>query len=140
MPLLSLYRAPSFSCSSFFVHRGLCKNRSIDVHGRTQCLHVNLYGPQLLYSSRKFGQVFLTRTVHARSHTRDFMHCSNQCQPTDTMSVLHLILFLACAWWLHVQQATRCNGEINRAHPRIAPAVSASNSHMDGTSAIFHIP
>ena len=55
MPLLLLYRAPSFGCSLFFVHRGLCKNRSIDVHGRTQCLHVNIYGPQLLYS---FGQVF----------------------------------------------------------------------------------
>ena len=64
MLLLLLYRAPSFGCSSFFVHRGLCKNCSIDVRGRTQCLHVNLYGPQLLYSSRKFGQVFLTRTVH----------------------------------------------------------------------------
>ena len=37
MPLLLLYRAPSFGCSSFFVHRGLCKNRSIDVRGRTQC-------------------------------------------------------------------------------------------------------
>ena len=36
MPLLLLYRAPSFGCSSFFVHRGLCKNRSIDVRGRTQ--------------------------------------------------------------------------------------------------------
>ena len=56
---MPLYRAPSFGCSSFFVHRGLCKNRSIDVRGRTQCLHMNLYGPQLLYSSRKFGQVFL---------------------------------------------------------------------------------
>ena len=64
MPLLLLYRAPSFSCSSFFVHRGLCKNRLIDVLGRMQCLHVNLYGPQLLYSSSKFGQVFLTRTVY----------------------------------------------------------------------------
>ena len=63
IPLLLLYRAPSFGCSSFSVYRGLCKNRSIDVHGRTQCLHVNLYGPQLLYSSRKFGQVFLMRTV-----------------------------------------------------------------------------
>ena len=29
-------------------------------------LYVNLYGPQLLYSARIFGQVFLTRTVHAR--------------------------------------------------------------------------
>ena len=37
MPLLLLYRAPSSGCSSFFVHRGLCKNRSIDVRGRTQC-------------------------------------------------------------------------------------------------------
>ena len=63
MPLLLLYRAPSFGCSSFFVYRGLCKNRSIDVRGRTQCLHMNLYVPQLLYSSCKFGQVFLTRTV-----------------------------------------------------------------------------
>ena len=26
-------------------------------------LYLNLYGPQLLYSSRKFGQVILTRTV-----------------------------------------------------------------------------
>ena len=63
MPLLLLYRAPSFGCSLLFVHRELCKNCSIDVCGRTQCLHVNLYGSQLLYSSRKFGQVFLTRTV-----------------------------------------------------------------------------
>ena len=37
MPLLLLYRTPSFGCSSFFVHRGLCKNHSIDVCGRTQC-------------------------------------------------------------------------------------------------------
>ena len=37
MPLLLLYHAPSFGCSSFFVYRGLCKNRSIDVRGRTQC-------------------------------------------------------------------------------------------------------
>ena len=29
--------APSFGCSSFSVYRGLCKNRSIDVRGRTQC-------------------------------------------------------------------------------------------------------
>ena len=36
MPLLLLYRAPSFGCSSFFVYRGLCKNRSIDVCGRPQ--------------------------------------------------------------------------------------------------------
>ena len=28
MPLLLLYRAPSFGCSSFFVYSGLCKNRS----------------------------------------------------------------------------------------------------------------
>ena len=62
MPLLLLYRAPSFGCSSFFVYRGLCKNRLIDVRGRMQ-LYVNLYGLQLLYSSRKFGQVFLTCTV-----------------------------------------------------------------------------
>ena len=69
--LLLLYRAPSFGCSSFFVHRGLCKNRSIDVRGRTQCLHVNLYGPQLLYSSRKFGQVILTRTVYVNKSARN---------------------------------------------------------------------
>ena len=31
-------------------------------------LYVNLYGPQLLYSSRKFGQVFLTRTVYTYVH------------------------------------------------------------------------
>ena len=37
MPLLFLYHAPSFGCSSFFVHRGLCKNHSINVHGHTQC-------------------------------------------------------------------------------------------------------
>ena len=37
VPLLLLYHAPSFGCSSFFVHRGLCKNRSIDMRGRTQC-------------------------------------------------------------------------------------------------------
>ena len=33
-------------------------------------LYVNLYGPQLLYSVRKFGQVFLTRTVHGM-----YRHC-----------------------------------------------------------------
>ena len=32
-------------------------------------LYVNLYGPQLLYSARKFGQVFLTPTVHVRTYT-----------------------------------------------------------------------
>ena len=37
MPLLLLYRTPSFGCSSFFVHRGLCKNCFIDMCGRTQC-------------------------------------------------------------------------------------------------------
>ena len=37
MPLLLLYRAPSFGCSSCFVCRGLCKNRLIDVRGCTQC-------------------------------------------------------------------------------------------------------
>ena len=63
MPLLLLYHAPSFGCSSFFVYRGLCKNRSIDVRGHMQCLHVNLYGPQLLYSARNFRHVFFTRTV-----------------------------------------------------------------------------
>ena len=31
-------------------------------------LYVNLYGPQLLYSLRKFGQVFLTRTVRMFIH------------------------------------------------------------------------
>ena len=36
----------------------------LDRRGRAYAmLYVNLYGPQLLYSSRKFGQVFLTRTV-----------------------------------------------------------------------------
>ena len=29
-----------------------------------QCAYVNLYGPQLLYSSGKFGQVFFMRSVH----------------------------------------------------------------------------
>ena len=74
MPLLLLYRAPSFGCSSFFVHRGLCKNRLIDMRGRTQCLHVNLYGPQLLYSARIFGQVFLTRTVCAYICVCTYVH------------------------------------------------------------------
>ena len=31
-------------------------------------LYVNLYGLQLLYSARKFGQVFLTRTVRMYSY------------------------------------------------------------------------
>ena len=77
MPLLLLYRAPSFGCSSFFVHRGLCKNRSIDVCGRTHCLHVNLYGPQLLYSSRQVRQVFLMRTVPATLTVRVKKTCPN---------------------------------------------------------------
>ena len=33
------------------------------MRGRAQCLHVNLYGLQLLYSARNFGHVFLMRTV-----------------------------------------------------------------------------
>ena len=37
MLLLLLYRTPNFGCSSFFVYRELCKNRPIDVRGRTQC-------------------------------------------------------------------------------------------------------
>ena len=48
-------------------------------------LYVNLYGPQLLYSSRKFGQVILTRTVSPKPkelQTRD-THFWNQ-------HVLHL--------------------------------------------------
>ena len=88
MPLLLLYRAPSFGCSSFFVHRGLCKNRSIDVRGRTQCYtctYVNLYGPQLLYSSRKFGQVILTRTVHV--YTQTHTHSTQTHTHTHVVSV-----------------------------------------------------
>ena len=50
-----VYRAPSFGCSSFFVYRGLCKNRSIDVRGRMQC---NLYGPHILYSVHNFRRFF----------------------------------------------------------------------------------
>ena len=38
--------------------RSLCTEGSIDVCGRMQCLHVNSYGPQLLYSARNFGHVF----------------------------------------------------------------------------------
>ena len=57
------YCCTAHGCSSFFVYRGLCKNRSIDVRGRMQCLHVNLYGPQLLYSACNIEHVFLMRTV-----------------------------------------------------------------------------
>ena len=64
MPLLLLYHAPSFGCSLFFVYRELC---SIDVSGRMQYYYVNLYGPQLLYSARKFGHVFMTSLLSAHA-------------------------------------------------------------------------
>ena len=56
-------------------------NLSIDVRGRTQCLHVNLYGPQLLYSSCKFGQVILTRTVYMVTRTHDSLASSSILAP-----------------------------------------------------------
>ena len=58
MPLLLLYHAPKFGCSSFFVQEPFDRRA-----WAYAMLYVNLYGPQLLYSSRKFGQVILTHTV-----------------------------------------------------------------------------
>ena len=102
MPLLLLYRAPSFGCSSFFVHRGLCKNRSIDVHGRMQCLHVNLYGPQLLYSSRKFGQVFLTRTVPERLQTKKYAVLTPIFTNNTTVATVTNVIITECMYVLQI--------------------------------------
>ena len=66
MPLLLLYHAPSFGCSSFSVYRGLVQE-PFDRRAWAYTMlymYVNLCGPQLLYSARKFGQVYLTRAVH----------------------------------------------------------------------------
>ena len=78
MPLLLLYRTPSFGCSLFFVYRGLCKNHSINMRGHTQCyMYMNLCGLQLLYSSDRFRQVFFWRVLYV-SIPR-FACCHAQC-------------------------------------------------------------
>ena len=64
MPLVLLYRAPSFGCSSFFVHRRLCKNRSIDVRGRMQCFFTWIYMDRSYCTLRASSDRFFWRVPY----------------------------------------------------------------------------
>ena len=45
--------------------RSLCTEEPLDRHAWAYAmLYMNLYGPQLLYSACKFGQVFMTSAVY----------------------------------------------------------------------------
>ena len=61
MPLLLLYRAPSFGCSSLRAVQEPFDRRALAYAMLRICEFI---WTALLYSSRKFGQVFLARTVH----------------------------------------------------------------------------
>ena len=74
-------------------------------------LYVNLYGPQLLYSACKFGQVFLTRTVCACTYMymqiRTYMYTA----PQQSLKIRTYMYTYALQSDIHVhtQRTKYCN-------------------------------
>ena len=120
MPLLLLYCAPSFGCSLFFVYRGLCKNCSIDMRGRTHVIRKFIWTAATLLcaqlATRFFNAYFtLTLYVHVCSELLSIL-CA--CMPAYVLYVcmyVHMLcrstivkldlmgraiwLIHICSWW-----------------------------------------